>query len=83
SPTPPPPPRRPPPAPPRGAGAAPPGGARFRAGGLPVTQVPLGRGAHGLPLGVQVVAGAGRDHLSIAAALTLQDAFGGWVRPRP
>ncbi|MFE6921814.1 amidase [Nocardia sp. NPDC057663] len=57
--------------------------APFSLAGLPVTQVPLGRGAHGLPLGVQVVAGAGRDHLSIAAALTLQDAFGGWVRPRP
>ncbi|WP_316574579.1 amidase [Nocardia canadensis] len=56
--------------------------APFSLAGLPVTQVPLGRGAHGLPLGVQVVAGAGRDHLSIAAALTLQDAFGGWVRPR-
>ncbi|MGS2810694.1 amidase [Nocardia sp. MW-W600-9] len=56
--------------------------APFSLAGLPVTQVPLGRGAQGLPLGVQVVAGAGRDHLSIAAALTLQDAFGGWVRPR-
>ncbi|MFF2394543.1 amidase [Nocardia sp. NPDC058114] len=56
--------------------------APFSLAGLPVTQVPLGRGTHGLPLGVQVVAGPNRDHLSIAAALTLEKAFGGWVRPR-
>ncbi|MBC7303319.1 MAG: amidase [Nocardia sp.] len=55
--------------------------APFSLAGLPVTQVPLGRGSHGLPLGVQVVAGPHRDHLSIAAALTLEQAFGGWVRP--
>ncbi|WP_328662603.1 amidase [Nocardia salmonicida] len=56
--------------------------APFSLAGLPVTQVPLGRGSGGLPLGVQVVAGPNRDHLSIAAALTLEKAFGGWVRPR-
>jgi fatty acid amide hydrolase 2 len=48
---------------------------------LPVTQVPLGLGSRGLPLGVQVVAGFGRDHLSIAAALELERAFGGWLPP--
>jgi fatty acid amide hydrolase 2 len=46
---------------------------------LPVTQVPLGLSTEGLPLGVQVVAGRGRDHLTIAAALELERALGGWV----
>ena len=36
--------------------------------GLPVTQVPLGLNRRGLPLGVQVAAAAGGDHLTIAAA---------------
>ena len=48
---------------------------------LPVTQVPLGLSQEGLPLGVQVVAGRGRDHLAIAAALELERALGGWVPP--
>jgi fatty acid amide hydrolase 2 len=48
---------------------------------LPVTQVPLGLSAQGLPLGVQVVAGRGRDHLTIAAALELERALGGWKPP--
>lgn len=50
--------------------------------GLPVTQVPLGLSAEGLPLGVQVVAGRGRDHLTIAAALELERALGGWAPPK-
>jgi fatty acid amide hydrolase 2 len=53
----------------------------FNALELPVTQVPLGLSAEGLPLGVQVVAGRGRDHLTIAAALELERALGGWVPP--
>jgi fatty acid amide hydrolase 2 len=48
---------------------------------LPATQVPLGLGSEGLPLGVQIVAGPARDHLSIAVALELERAFGGWVPP--
>jgi fatty acid amide hydrolase 2 len=48
---------------------------------VPVTQVPLGLDRGGLPLGVQVVAGHGRDHVSIAAALELERVFGGWRRP--
>ena len=48
---------------------------------LPATQVPLGLDAEGLPLGVQVVAGPARDHLSIAVALVLEREFGGWVPP--
>jgi fatty acid amide hydrolase 2 len=49
--------------------------------GLPVTQVPLGLNPRGLPLGVQVAAADGNDHLTIAAALELERRFGGWVTP--
>lgn len=48
---------------------------------LPVTQVPLGLNPAGLPLGVQVAAAPGNDHLTIAVALELERAFGGWVPP--
>ena len=48
---------------------------------LPVTQVPLGLNERGLPLGVQVVAPRDRDHVSIACALELERAVGGWVPP--
>jgi len=48
---------------------------------LPVTQVPLGLGGEGLPLGVQVAASHGGDHRTIAVALELERAFGGWVPP--
>ena len=54
----------------------------FNLAGVPVTQVPLGLSPSGLPLGVQVAAGQGDDHLTIAAALELERAFGGWVPPR-
>ena len=49
--------------------------------GLPVTQVPLGLNPRGLPLGVQVAAADGNDHLTIAAALELERRLGGWVSP--
>jgi fatty acid amide hydrolase 2 len=49
--------------------------------GLPATEVPLGLNPRGLPLGVQVAAGRGRDHVSIAVALELERAFGGWSPP--
>jgi fatty acid amide hydrolase 2 len=48
---------------------------------LPVTQVPLGLNAAGVPLGVQVVGVHGNDHVTIAAALALEKDFGGWVPP--
>jgi len=48
---------------------------------VPVTQVPLGLSREGLPLGVQVVAGHGRDHVSVAVAQELERGFGGWVPP--
>ena len=48
---------------------------------LPSTQVPLGLSRGSLPLGVQVVARRGNDHLTIAVAQELERAFGGWVEP--
>ncbi len=48
---------------------------------LPATQVPLGLNEQGLPLGVQVVGIHGNDHVTIAVALELEKAFGGWVPP--
>ncbi len=53
----------------------------FNLPGVPVTEVPLGLSARGLPLGLLVAAGRDRDHLSIAGALELERAFGGWVPP--
>jgi fatty acid amide hydrolase 2 len=53
----------------------------FNLAGVPVTEVPLGRSRDGLPLGVQVAAGMDRDHVSIAVALHLERAFGGWRAP--
>lgn len=53
----------------------------FNLAGVPVTEVPLGLSDRGLPLGVQVAAGPGQDHVSIAVALELERAFGGWVPP--
>jgi fatty acid amide hydrolase 2 len=48
---------------------------------LPVTQVPLGLDGAGVPLGVQVASAPGQDHLTLAVALELERAFGGWVPP--
>jgi fatty acid amide hydrolase 2 len=48
---------------------------------LPVTQVPMGLGRAGLPLGLQVVGGSGCDHVTIAVACALEREHGGWVRP--
>jgi fatty acid amide hydrolase 2 len=53
----------------------------FNLAGVPVTEVPLGRSRAGLPLGIQVAAGLGRDHVSIAVALELERVFGGWTPP--
>ena len=48
---------------------------------LPVTEVPLGLDARGLPLGVQVVGAHGKDHMTIAVALALEKSLGGWIMP--
>lgn len=41
---------------------------------LPATAVPMGLNSGGLPTGIQVVAGLGKDHLTLAAALALERA---------
>jgi fatty acid amide hydrolase 2 len=56
--------------------------AMFNLAGVPATEVPLGLTSRGLPLGVQVAAGPGCDHVSIAVALELERVFGGWVAPK-
>ena len=48
---------------------------------LPVTQVPLGLDSAGLPMGIQVVGSPGADHVTVAVALELERAFGGWQPP--
>ncbi|WP_437683074.1 amidase [Sorangium sp. So ce131] len=48
---------------------------------MPATQVPLGLNRDGLPLGVQVAAIHGNDHLTIAVAQHLERALGGWAPP--
>ena len=53
----------------------------FNVAELPVTQVPLGLTDKGLPLGIQVAAAPGNDHLTIAVGRALEEAFGGWVPP--
>ncbi|KFV71594.1 Fatty-acid amide hydrolase 2, partial [Struthio camelus australis] len=53
----------------------------FNVLGLPVTQCPLGLSSEGLPLGIQLVAAAYNDHLTLAVARYLEKAFGGWVFP--
>lgn len=53
----------------------------FNLAAVPVTQVPLGLGSRGLPLGVQIAAAPGNDHVSIAVAMELERVFGGWVPP--
>jgi fatty acid amide hydrolase 2 len=55
----------------------------FNLAGVPVTEVPLGIDPRsGLPVGLQVAAPHGDDHLGIAVALALESALGGW-RPPP
>jgi fatty acid amide hydrolase 2 len=54
----------------------------FNLAGVPVTEVPLGLSRRGLPVGVQVAAALDSDHVSIAVAIALERAFGGWSPPR-
>lgn len=48
---------------------------------LPVTQVPMGFDAQGLPVGVQVVANHFNDHVAMAVGQFLENQFGGWQPP--
>ena len=49
---------------------------------VPVASVPMGVNARGLPLGVQAVAAPFQDHVAVAAALALEEEFGGAPIPR-
>jgi len=48
---------------------------------VPVTQVPMGLDANGMPMGIQVVAAEMNDRLCLAVAEELERTFGGWVAP--
>jgi fatty acid amide hydrolase 2 len=48
---------------------------------MPVTQVPLGLDPGGVPVGVQVAASNGNDHVTIRVAEELERAIGGWIPP--
>lgn len=53
----------------------------FNVTGHPVTQVPLGLGSWGVPLGMQLVCARNQDRLGLALAPEVERLFGGWVPP--
>ncbi|GFU18914.1 fatty-acid amide hydrolase 2-B [Nephila pilipes] len=50
--------------------------------GFPSTHCPIGYNKHGLPFGIQIVGCKNNDALTIACAVELEKAFGGWRAPR-
>lgn len=50
---------------------------------FPVTSMPVGFTAQGLPVGVQLAARRGNNHLTVAVARHLEAALGGWVCAEP
>jgi fatty acid amide hydrolase 2 len=53
--------------------------AAFNALRMPATVAPAGCDDDGLPLAVQIAAADGRDHLTLAAAMALEDERGPWL----
>ena len=49
--------------------------------GWPAVVVRAGTSPEGLPCGVQVVAGAWREDIALAAAKAIEEASGGWQAP--
>ncbi|RMZ92969.1 fatty-acid amide hydrolase 2, partial [Brachionus plicatilis] len=49
--------------------------------GCPVTQIPMGLNASGLPTGVQLMANRNNDHLTIRLAEHFESNFVGWIPP--
>jgi len=47
---------------------------------MPGTVVPTGFDSDGLPIAVQILGMRGGDHVTLAAAQVIEDAFGGWRR---
>ncbi|GFQ69864.1 fatty-acid amide hydrolase 2-A [Trichonephila clavata] len=54
----------------------------FNVLGFPSTQCPLGYNSNGMPYGIQIVGCKNNDALTIACAVELEKAFGGWKEPR-
>jgi len=54
----------------------------FSLGGQPAVVVPCGRSDEGLPIGVQVAARVGDDHVALAVARALERVGGGWWLPQ-
>lgn len=50
---------------------------------MPSTVVPVGLDREGMPLSVQVIAKPGSDHVSIAAAQVIEEAYGGYRPAMP
>jgi amidase len=50
---------------------------------LPVTTVPAGLAASGLPVGVQIIGPQGGDAKTLAVAQAIDEAFGGYRTPPP
>ncbi|KAH8417755.1 hypothetical protein KR222_005323 [Zaprionus bogoriensis] len=55
----------------------------FNVLGLPVTHVPMGLNAQGLPIGFSVIGAPLQDRLCLRLAVELERAFGGWQPPTP
>lgn len=53
----------------------------FNLAGLPAAVVRCGQSDEGLPISVQVVAGAWREDVALAVSARLEEAFGGWQAP--
>jgi Asp-tRNA(Asn)/Glu-tRNA(Gln) amidotransferase A subunit family amidase len=49
---------------------------------LPVVTVPAGSSADGLPIGVQIVGRPYEEEMLLTAAGAIEEALGGWRRPR-
>lgn len=54
----------------------------FSLSGQPAVVVPCGRSGEGLPIGVQLAAPLGHDHVALALAAVLERAGGGWWLPQ-
>ncbi|XP_076754815.1 fatty-acid amide hydrolase 2-B-like [Xylocopa sonorina] len=49
--------------------------------GMPATHCTMGLNKEGFPVGVQIIAKQGNDHLTIAVAQEIEKVFGGWQAP--
>ncbi|MDQ3256934.1 MAG: amidase [Acidobacteriota bacterium] len=54
----------------------------FNVFGFPSVCIPAGQSSDGLPIGVQIVARPDAEYVALAAARVIEEALGGWQRPR-